>query len=547
MNGEFILGHPFWLMLLPVPWLLARRIDRNREDRLARLLAPSLRALLIRPRPGGGRARLSLLFITAWSLALLAASDPQRIDGGEERHMRRGPDLAIVVDISPSMNAADIAPSRLARARFELLEALPRLRGGRLALVTFSAQAYPVLPLTADVTVVAHFVAALESGLTRRHGSNLTMALETAADLLKDSPPGGRAILLISDGESHERESVRAAAARLGRRGIPVLAMGIGTPGGAPVPGEGGRFLHHNGKVVISTLDASLLREVGRASNGLYIPMREDDRDWDMVMNTLDGLSAPLREAAGNGKAEHFYPWCLAAALALFLLAAPGARLPRPPASLSLLFLLLPAASPLPASPWQAQAAHEALDRGDYTQAARLFEKTGGFLGALGRGVAAYRQERWDIALSAFREAASLAEDDDQRVLAAYDLGTTLLRLGHLGEAENALRLALRLRPDYRAAAINLALLREARRGSGAGDRQDRAAQITRDGGGVTARTAAGGSTAAQGSPASPAHTRRGRPVGISASTLQSTRIMLRMRMAAEEADHGVPVEEQPW
>ncbi len=470
-------SQPAWLLLLPLPWLLAWYGQRDRARRLARLVAPALWPLLVRG-PGDSRRGITPLFMAAWALALLAATDP-RLPGmpssDDPARPPPGPDLALVVDISPSMEVTDVAPTRLARARFELHDYLARRPGGRTALVAYSAQAYELLPLTADRDTLAHFIAALDSGLTRRHGSNLTMALEIASRLLDPSPPGARAVLLVSDGEIHEADSARGAARRLADRGIPLLILGVGTPAGGPVRDALGRFLRHEDRPVISRRNDALLAELAALGGGRYVPATDDDRDWSALFEALNRLDAAVPASPGTDPAPRdtaLYPWLLAPGLALFLWL--GFR--HHPALPLLLVCLLPLPPAQAAegdwrwSPqavwhaWQEQRAHEALTAGDYERAMTLYGELGGFRGALGKGTAAYRLQDWARALAGFEAAARLAATPEERLAAAYNTGTTLLRLGRLAEAETALRKALRLDPEHRPAALNLALLQRLKR-----------------------------------------------------------------------------------
>jgi len=548
MNG-LTLAQPLWLLLLPLPWLLRPWLQRRHDERLGRLIAPHLWPLLIQPRSQRGQGAFSRRFLAAWVLAMLAASGPQLTRQEQAAQPRGGIDLVVVVDISPSMAVSDIAPSRLERAKFELRDFLARRQGERLGLVVYSAQAYRLLPLTSDSATVAHFVAALDSGMTRRHGSNLTMALETASELLQDSPRGSRAVLLLSDGGVHDAASARAAARRLGHRDIPLLIMGIGTPAGGPVYDAHGRFLQHEGQVVISHLDRTLLSGLARLSGGRYTPLQSDDSDWERLQDAMARLTPYSREATTPApQATLLYPGLLAASLILFLSAGLRLSLPRPlPALFLLTCLPLPLSTPQ-AGPWQEQQAYDALQSGDYQAATRLYGALDSYHGALGRGAAAYRQGDWQAALSAFREAARLAGNKDEQAQAAYNIGTTLLRLGELEDAAQALEQALRWQPHHKGAALNLGLIKEARRAlqGDAPPRLQQSAPLHLNGGtnflpqasGMPAGMPQGGSrpTASAEPGILP------RPLGEADAAL-----IVRLRMAEQEAAFEALPENKPW
>lgn len=384
-------------------------------------------------------------------------------------------DLAVVLDLSPSMEARDLAPTRLERARLELERLLERLRGrgDRLGLVAFAANAYPLLPPTADRALFRETVAALEPR-DLRPGSHLGRALEVARRLLASSPPGARAVLLLSDGEAHDGEgAVRAEARALAREGIPLLALGLGTPEGAPVPGPGGSLLVRDGTPVRSRLHAGRLQELTRLTGGAYAEAAAGD-PWPALLRALEGATRPAPLEGVGGRHRSLAAWPLAAALALFLWSWRG--LPRRAAPHAVpAFLaapLLASSGPSQAGPWAAWeelAARRALVHGRPAQALAAYRHLPGWRARLGEGAAAYRLGRLEEALAAFREAARAAPGARERAVALLNVGNALARLGRLQEAGTAWREALRLDPGLRAAALNLERLQALRLRAGPG------------------------------------------------------------------------------
>ncbi len=451
----------WWLLALPLPWLAWRLLRQRDRQRLGALVPPHLWRWMI--RTGHARkAGYSRLFVTAWVLSIIALSGPHQRNETPGPTARQGADIAVIVDISPSMNVRDVLPDRLQRARFELHDFLARLRGERVALLAYSANAYRLLPLTSDYPVVRHFIDALDTRLTRQQGSNLTQALEMAGQLLAGSREGSRAILVVSDGESHDRNSVLQAGARLAARGIPVYALGVGTRAGGPVHDARGQFLRHEGVTVISRLDGALLAGLAQRSGGRYAPMQGGDGDWDVLFAGLRELARanPYPEARRQND-RPLYPWILATGLLLFLWW--GAWRMTGAAVMILLLALPPLPRPAQATPWQEQQAYRALRAGDDGRAAKLYQSLGGFRAAMGRGVAAYRLRQWERAATAFEEARQLAGDDAQRARAAYNLGNALARQGRLDAAARAYRAALRWQDNYPRATLNLNLVEQAR------------------------------------------------------------------------------------
>lgn len=452
---------PPWLALAPLPWLLlAWQRRQARDPRLARYADAHLLPRLLIGRPAAARG---ILFAIAWTLAALAAAGPywSRLTAPAET---RGADIAVVVDISPSMSVADLAPTRLDRVKHELRDFVALLRGDRLGLVVFSGNAYPVLPLTTDRDAFLQFLDLLDPGLTQKPGSHLARAMEIATRMLDASPRGSRAVLLVSDGEFHDAEAA-AAAAQLRALDIPLYTVGAATESGGPVPDAGGRFLRDGEETVISQLDRARLTQLARDSGGRYVDLREDDAEWREVVAALRARTHETTRvsAANNAEAVSLYPWLLAISLALFVWA--GAR--RDALALLLLPMLI-AAPPADAAPWTKREAYEALQARDYREAVRLYSQVRGYAGALGAGTAAYRLQQWETALAHFERALRGAEHDEQKAHALYNAGNALARLERLADASARYQAALRLVPNFSKAALNLSLVNEfldARRG----------------------------------------------------------------------------------
>ena len=198
---------PAWLWLIAVPWLLAWRMRDAAPARLRRFADPHLIAWLIHsPKRGTVDGWKRYRTALAASLAILALGGPILTAHNADVLPMRHIDIALIVDISPSMTVTDVLPDRLARAKMELQAWLPSLTGARIGLIAYSGNAYTLLPPTADRAALAEYVDALDSGLTRQRGSNLVQALQQARQVLTDTPRGARAIVLVSDGATPDAE-----------------------------------------------------------------------------------------------------------------------------------------------------------------------------------------------------------------------------------------------------------------------------------------------------------------------------------------------------
>lgn len=447
---------PFWLLLCLVP-LLARlwcsTSGNGRRERLARFADPWLLPRLLIGHPRDHRS--GKLFLIAWMLGCIALSAPY-LHATPQSALRTALDIAVILDISPSMQAQDITPSRLQRAKWELEDFLRMSPADRRALVVFSANAYVVLPLTPDREVLRHFLAAIDTHVAARRGSSLGLAIERAMSLLAASRPGSRAMVLVTDGESHDGGAMQAAR-EAARAGIPLLILGVGTQQGAPLPDATGAFEREGNAPVISRLARSELQAMAKTSGGAYTDLREDNSDWAHLTVNLDSLARSNPYQHSSGEVLPLFPWLVAASVVFFLW---WGR----PSMLVTCVLVAPFAAALSpstaqATPWQEQQALQALQRNDLATAAKRYSASDNFNAHLGRGVIAYRQGDFSGALASFETALARARDDRQRARAYYNAGNALVQLDRLSDAVQRYRAALSLQPNYPRAAQNLNLV----------------------------------------------------------------------------------------
>ncbi|MCC6671833.1 MAG: VWA domain-containing protein [Planctomycetes bacterium] len=259
------------LLLVPLAWLGLRASDRARARRLATVVGARSAVLAAEAHGGERRARrtVAALALGAGLLALL-----QPLWGEGARRDPRGVDVVVCLDVSRSMLATDVAPSRLQAARREIQVLAERVRGDRLGLVVFAGEARLLVPLTRDLGSFAELVELAEPTSVRRGGTDLGAALATALAALRGAEGDHAAVLLLSDGEDHEQRGLRAVEA-LAERGIAVHCVGLGTSLGSKIPvqgGDGATFLRDAaGREVISALDPAGLRSIAERSGGGYV------------------------------------------------------------------------------------------------------------------------------------------------------------------------------------------------------------------------------------------------------------------------------------
>jgi len=232
---------------------------------------------------------------------------------------REGIEIIFALDVSNSMNAQDVKPSRLEVAKQAVTRLTNRMENDRIGMVVFAFQAFTQLPITADQASVNMFLSNISSETVQTQGTDIGSAINLAANSFSNTEDVSRAIVLISDGENHEGDPVGAARAAA-EMGIKVYTMAIGTSAGGPIPLEGaGNFLRdRDGNVVITRLNDQLLSEIAIAGGGIQIPANNVRDGVNNLVNELSGLEETGFETKIYTDFEEQFQYV--ALLALFLL-----------------------------------------------------------------------------------------------------------------------------------------------------------------------------------------------------------------------------------
>lgn len=434
--------------LILIGVFLKRRV-RDAGDWRALCDAALLPYILVDEGSGASRRPGLMLWALGGSLAILALAGPvwERLPAPA---LRSEAALVIALDLSRVMDAADITPSRLARARFKIEDILRRRKDGLTALLVYSGDAYTVTPLTDDVATIQAQLAALTSDLMPTQGSRADLALERAGRLLEQAGLTQGDVLLISNGVNLSR--TEPAAGQLKARGYRLSVLGAGSEDGAPVPlPEGGYLQDTQGQIVISKLAVPALRQLAERSGGLYRTLATDDAD---VAALLAHFESQLRPASGEAavRVEQWReqgPWLLLALLPVVALAFRRGLL-----LVCAVAVLSP--FPTPARAWDGedlwqtpdQRASRAFAEGNHAQAAQTFADPAW------KAAAQYRAGDYE-------QAARTLESRDTAD-AHYNRGNALAKQGRYPGALAAYERALALSPGHEDALHNKALVEKA-------------------------------------------------------------------------------------
>jgi Ca-activated chloride channel family protein len=445
---------PWWLLLLPIGAWLIWQLLRGRADSggWRSVVEARLRPYVLAEPEVLRDSRLALLAaLAAWLVAVVALAGPawERLPVPA---FRSDEALVVALDLSRSMDASDVEPSRLERAKLKLLDLLERRAAGQTALVVFSTAAFTVTPLTTDTRTISSLVSSVDTSIMPTQGGSIASGLERAATLLEQTGLSRGDILLITDSEVAPADL--DAAGELAGDGFRVSVLAVGTEQGAPIPRpEGGFVTDANGQVVIPQLDAASLQRLAAAGGGRYAALAPSDRDLDTLFPVLTAL--PLDVALEEGDGEQFEAdvWLdrgvLLAVVLLPLLALSFRR--GWICVWALVFL-----APLPrahAFEWQDlwqrpdQRAVKALEAQEAARAAELFENPEW------RSAAQYRADQFEAS------AASLSNIDSAE--GHYNRGNALAKAGQLPAAIAAYDRALELDPSHEDARFNRDLVEQ--------------------------------------------------------------------------------------
>jgi Ca-activated chloride channel family protein len=448
--GEFHFLRPAWLIAcIPLALLLWRMSRRKHSSRSWQSVCdPKLLPHLLIER--GGRAPLWPLLALGLIgvLAIVALAGPVWRQLPQPVYREQSA-LVLVLDLSRSMDATDIKPSRLSRARLKIIDILRRRKEGQTALLVFAAQPFAVSPLTQDAATVVAQVPSLTTGLMPAQGSRADLALDKAAELLQQAAATHGHILLVTDGVDNGR--VASVVASLRQQGHRLSVLGVGSGDGAPIPiPEGGFLKDASGQIVIPKMDDKSLLSLAEQGGGRYAALTADDRDINYLLAGVDinRLNAQTQETSFQAdKWREEGPW-------LLLLVVPLAALAFRRGWLAMILIIcLPLPRPAEAFDWNDlwlrhdQRAARTLQQGKAEQAADEFDN------AEWKAAAYYRAGKYGESIKALGG----AKTSD----GLYNKGNALARAGRLPEALQAYTQALKLEPNNEDARYNRDLIQK--------------------------------------------------------------------------------------
>ena len=447
IETEFHFLRAGWIVLIPIAILLIFFFKRrmltigNWEKLIDKRLLPYV---MSRRQLSDNQYKWWLIsLISVLSIIALAGPTWERI---EQPSFRTDQSLVIALDLSRSMNAQDITPNRLTRAKLKILDILERRQGAQVALIVYSANAFTVTPLTSDTDTIIALINSIDTSIMPSRGSYPALAIDKGLQLLNQASVSNGEIILVTDGGITSDSF--SSAQKLRDEGYRLSALGIGSMNGAPIPKETGGFITDNtGQITISRLEVDDLKDLVEIGGGNYTSITSNDQDIDTLLSEVYSAVRESDDSVTTDQWKEFGPW-------LLLIIVPfGSLLFRKGWVFIFLLTIMPIDNSVYALDWndlwktRDQQAKEAMESGDYNKAIELFEDSE-WLAAAHYRAGNYRQS-------------ANGYNNNSNIDHLYNHANSLAKIGQFEEAIENYEKVIAEEPNAEDALYNLNLLKD--------------------------------------------------------------------------------------
>lgn len=285
-NPEYL----YLLLVLPVLILIFIYTNIRKKKAVKRYGDPALiKELMPEVSPKRSRLKFWLLF-TAIAVMVFVVAGPQF--GSKLTDIKRqGIEIMVCLDVSNSMLAEDIAPNRLDKAKQMLSRMVDGFSNDKMGLIVFAGDAFTQLPITSDYLSAKMFLSTINPSVVSSQGTAIGAALNLAMRSFSPNEASGKTIIVITDGENHEDDAVKAATAAIDK-GITVNVVGIGLPQGSPIPlGNNDLMRDREGNVVVTKLNEQMCQEIAAAGKGMYVRADNTNNAQRALQKQLESMN----------------------------------------------------------------------------------------------------------------------------------------------------------------------------------------------------------------------------------------------------------------
>jgi len=285
-----------------------------------------LRIFLVTARLGTGYGKVAIKLVLRtvyFTLLIIALLGPSF--GESTREIKSiGKDIYVAIDLSASMNAYDIQPSRLEKVKFELKKIVSSFNTDRIGIIIFSSEAFVQCPLTYDQSALSLWIETLHTNLVSNSGTDFAPAMQLALDKLSGkestiSQQTSKVIILISDGEDFG-ETTREMAEKIEASGIKLFSVGVGTNEGSTIVTRAGVKRDNEGKEVVTKLNSNSLKDIASLTDGKYFEINSTKNDVNRLISTIKNIEGELRDTRNVDVSTNKYYYFLGLAVSLIVL-----------------------------------------------------------------------------------------------------------------------------------------------------------------------------------------------------------------------------------
>jgi len=455
------------LALLPV-MLIVFLVAKNRKKKtITKIGDPSLVKQLLAQYKAASFFKKFIVLFVAMAALILALANPRSATGNNLVD-RNGIDVMIAIDVSKSMLAQDIKPTRLDRAKQLLGKLIDKLGNDRIGLVVFAGKAYLQMPLTGDHAAAKMYLSAASTESIPTQGTVIGDALKMCYASFNSKEKKYKAVILISDGEDHDEGAI-STAKQMASEGVVIYTIGIGSKEGAPIIDEATGTMKKDaeGNTVISKLNEEELQSIAKSGNGAYQFFGSTD---NVVNNLADQLASMDQRAVKDESLtnyESYFQILLAIALLflvieLFISETKRNKLSKlKPAAALVLFMLSGTVLMAQENNKTIKEGNKSYGEGKYSDAANSYEKvvkkdSNNLVAQYNLGSAYYKSGKKDSAIEAYDKSIRQLQKPAQKSNAYYNKGVVLQNDKKLAECIEAYKAALRLTPNDEDARLNL-------------------------------------------------------------------------------------------
>ena len=447
------------LLLIPLVIFLMIIENRKRKNQLSRFAEPHLLSLLTQTGKKSVCFFKSFLLTLAIALIIIGIAGP-KWGSHYQDVIRKGVDIIFLLDVSKSMDVQDVKPSRLKRAKREIVDFLKVTTGDRIGLILFAGNAFVQCPLTLDYDALSMFIESIDTDTIPASGTDMGKGIKLCIDSFDYKTATDKVVVMVTDGEDNEggglKQSVKAE-----KKNIKIFIYGIGEPQGAPVPDEKGGFLKDkNENLIFSKLNEETLIRIASTTGGEYVRSVTGDLDLDRLY--FDGIRQKTEaKELESGKIkiyeERFYIFIGLALFCLLIIELLNSDLTKKIVPLAVVLLLVFSFAKNAAS---ADSGDKLYKEGKFKEAEDFFLKKDiqnpkDVRFRYNKGCAAFKNTDYKSASSAFESVLKRTKDKKISAKASYNLGNSFFMLGDYEKAAEYFKESLKIDSEDKNARYN--------------------------------------------------------------------------------------------